>query len=159
MQQSFILLEQGYATILDSFNKKGIDTALYISDMVMEWFGVEYLVSTKIYSVSDRSDYYVRLTLYESINILVHLLPRAKANGKIFDRLMRKATRNLNENKTRIIYNYWYKMCENLRLLSTEFDSDISHMNEELNELLTHVEQFIEFRVRSCTKLRLNICY
>lgn len=135
------LLEEGYATILDSFNKKSMDTALYISEMVMEHFGVEYPVSTKIYSVSERSDYYIRITLYDSITSLVHLLPKSKANTKIFDRLMKKSTINLNENKTSIIYNYRYKMRESLRLLGAEFADDISHMSDELNELLTHMEE------------------
>lgn len=135
------LLQEGYGIIVDSFNKKAIDTALYISEMVMEYFGVKYPVSTNTYPVSERSDYYVSLTFYEGISSWIHLLPRAKANELIYDKLMKKAERNLKENKTRIIYNYRYKMRESIRTLWTEFDRDISLMRNELNGLLTHVEK------------------
>lgn len=135
------LLEEGYSRIVDSFNEKAKETSIYISEMVMEYFDVEYPVSTKTYNVSERNDNYVRLTLYKGISSFVHLLPKANANKKIFQRLIKKVAINLDENKTRMISNYHYKMRESLRTLSSEFSKDIYHMIEELNELLDHMEQ------------------
>lgn len=54
---------------------------------------------------------------------------------------MRKAASNLEENKTRLVANYRYKMRESLRSLRSEFSADIFHMSGELDELLIHVEQ------------------
>ena len=135
------LLQEGYETIVGSFNKKAVDAALYISQMMMEYFGVEYPVSTKTYTVSERNDNYIRLTLYKGVGSLVHLLPSDRANEKIFKKLMIKAKTNLDENQTRIISNYRYKMRESIRSLSTEFTKDISNMMVELDELLTHMEK------------------
>lgn len=135
------LLEEGYATIVGSFNGKAMDTARYISGMVMEFFNVEYPIITKTYLVSERNDNYIRFTLYKENSSWVHLLPKAKANEKIFERLMRKSMTNIDENKTRIISNYRYKMRESLRGLTSEFAIDISNMMVELNELMTNIEQ------------------
>lgn len=135
------LLKKGYSDIVDSFNKKAMEAAFYISAMVLEFFDVEYPVGTKTYPVSERDDNYIRLTLYKGISGWVHLLPRVKANEEIFERLTRKAMINLDENKTRLIANYHYKMRESLRLLSVEFSADIRHMSTELDELLAHAER------------------
>lgn len=136
-----IMLQGGYAAIVGSLNKKAVDTAHYISEMVMEYFNVEYPIDAKEYPVSERDDNYIRLTLVYDTSSLTYLLPRAKANAKIFDRLMKKAKDDLNKNKTGIVYNYRYKMRESLRPLCAEFAADISKMSDELNELLDRVEQ------------------
>lgn len=135
------MLQDGYAAIVDSLNKKAADTARYISEMVMESFGVEYPVSIKEYPISERDDNYIRLTLYYDTSSFIFLLPRAKANAKIFDRLMKKAEEDLGKNKTGIVYNYRYKMQESLRALCATFANDIVKMSAELNELLAHVVQ------------------
>lgn len=136
-----IMLQDGYATIVESLNNKALATAQYISKMVMEYFDVEYPVGVNKYPVSERSDNYTRLTLYKETNSYAHLLPRSKANAKIFERLLKKAEDDLVKNVAGIVYNYRYKIHESLRTLCIKFATDISHMSAELNELLAHVEQ------------------
>lgn len=135
------MLQEGYISIVGSFNKKALDTARYISEMVMEYFDVKYPVRAKKYPVSERDDNFIRLSLYYNSSSLTYLLPRANANAKIFDRLLKKAESDLDKNKNGILYNYRYKMHESLRTLCAEFALDISQMSDELNELLAHVEQ------------------
>lgn len=136
-----VMLQEGYAAIVGSLNKKAVDTSRYISEIVMESFGVEYPISAKEYPISERDDNFIRLTLYYDTNGLTYLLPRAKANEKIFERLMRKAVDDLDKNKTGIVYNYRYKMQESLRTLCGEFSADIREMNSELTRLLTYIER------------------
>lgn len=135
------MLQEGYSNIVNALNKKATDTARYISEMVKESFGIEYPLNAKEYSVSERDDNFIRLTLHLDTSIWAYLLPKAVANARIFDRLMEKAAGDLYKNKTGMLYNYRYKMQESLRLLSAEFLADISRMNEELNELLIYVKQ------------------
>jgi len=129
-----------YAEIVKALNEKAVVTARYISEMVIESFGVEYPVSAKEYPVSERDDNFIRLTLYYDTDRSVYLLPRTKANAKIFDKLMKKAIEDLDENITGIIYNYRYKMRESLRTLCREFSADINKMSSELTSLLTYIE-------------------
>jgi len=84
------MLQEGYETIVGSLNKKTADSAQYISEMVKEYFDAEYPISAKESPVSERDDNFIRLTLYRDTSSLIHLLPRAKANAKIFDKLMGK---------------------------------------------------------------------
>jgi uncharacterized protein YPO0396 len=99
------------------------------------------MIKSKEYQVSEKDDNFTRLNLYYNAGSLIHLLGREKANAKIFDHLMRKSSDDLHKNKTRILYNYRYKMQESLRTLSAEFAADICQMSDELNELLDYVEQ------------------
>jgi GTPase Era involved in 16S rRNA processing len=135
------MLKEGYTNIVGSLNKKSTETARYVSEMVMEYFGAEYMIKSKEYQVSEKDDNFTRLNLYYNAGSLIHLLGREKANAKIFDHLMRKSSDDLHKNKTRILYNYRYKMQESLRTLSAEFAADICQMSDELNELLDYVEQ------------------
>ena len=50
-------------------------------------------------------------------------------------------TKDLELIKNNMLYNYRYKMQESLRKLCTEFATDISGMNMELNVLLEHVKR------------------
>ncbi len=136
-----IMLKEGYASIAQSLVKKALDIAHYISEMVSEHFAVEYPVSPKEYHVSERSDNFIKTTLYKKTNSFIHIIPKTKANEMIFDKLAKRAADDLSKNKTRMVYDYSYKMQESLRLLHAEFIKDISGMNDELNQLFAGIEQ------------------
>ncbi len=140
-----LMLEEGYSDIVGSLNKKAADTAMYLSDMVREYFGIEYPVSSKEFAVSARDDYFFRMSrggsIYLDADRLTHLLPKAKANEKIFERALKKAMDDLELNKNNILYNYRYKMQESLRPLCREFSEDITKMSAELIRLLKRLEK------------------
>jgi tRNA U34 5-carboxymethylaminomethyl modifying GTPase MnmE/TrmE len=139
------MLQEGYAGIVGVLNKKAADIAQYISGMMMESFGVEYPISAREYPVSDRDDYFIRLSHDGSILLdtsnLTHFLPRARANAVIFKRALQRAADDLERNKNNMLYNYRYKVQESLRTLYGEFSSDIAEMNSELTQLLAHIER------------------
>lgn len=138
------MLREGYAIIVGSLNKKEANTAQYISDMVMECFGVKYPVSVREYPVSERNDYYIQFShsgsIYLDIGNFTHFLPRSKANARIFERALQQAVNDVELNKNNMLYNYRYKMQESLRTLYSEFSDNITEMNSELTKLLTHME-------------------
>lgn len=140
-----VMLQEGYAAIVGSLNKKAADTAQYVSEMVMACFGVNYPVSAREYPVSERNDYFIRLShngsLYFDTGSFTHFLPRAKANAKIFERALRQAANDVELNKNNMLYNYRYKIQESLRTLCSEFSDDIAGMNSELTRLLTYIER------------------
>ncbi len=152
------MLEDGYAEIVASLNNKALETARYISDMVMEYFGIEYPIAAREFSVSERGDYYFRLShggsIYLDPDSFVHFLPKAKANAKIFDRALQKAATDLELNKNNILYNYRYKMQESLRTLCRQFAEDITKMSSELTELFGHLERERRFEKESLDEIR-----
>ena len=157
------LLLEGYDSIVKSLNSKAVETARFVSDMVRDFFGVEYTVEVKEFTVSERSDFYIRFQHNERRLInkssFVHFLPRSKANAKILERIMVRLMEDIKLNKTNMLYNYRYKMRESLRLLCKRFSADILAMETELNALFNHVEQNhqSENEVFQQTKIKLEM--
>lgn len=139
--EGLTLLEEGYKNITDSLNRKALDIAEYILEMLKEEFQIDYPVVTKKYKLSEREDYFVKINLLHSVNRFIHFLPRSIANKKIYENFLENAIDGLEKNKIRMIYNYRYKMQESLRILYSEFNKDISEMKEELNRLFQLVEK------------------
>ena len=139
------LLSEGYDSIIKALNSKVEETARFVSDMVKDFFGVEYAVEIKAFTVSQRNDFYVRFQHNESLFIdksnFVHLLPRSKANAKIFGCAIVRMREDIQLNKTNMLYNYRYKMQESLRVLCRQFSADVLAMSAELNTLFAHVEK------------------
>jgi len=138
------LLNEGYKTIVSSLNNKAVEIAEYISQMVRDSFGIEYPVNFREFSVSERSDYFVRLSnngsLHLDVGNLTYLLPGNKIKAKIYERALEQAEKDLQLNINNMIYNYRYKMQESLRTLCSQMNTDIINMNAELSVLLTHME-------------------
>ena len=144
-EKGLTLLAEGYASIVASLNRKAGETASFVSETVRDFFGVEYPVEFREFTVSERSDFYIRFkhdgSLFLDQSRLVHLLPRGKANAKVFASALTRLKEDLQRNKTNMLYNYGYKMQESLRLLYHQFAADISALSAELNALLEHAEK------------------
>lgn len=142
------MLDAGYADIVKALNEKAEQTARFLSGMVKDQFGLDYPVSVKEFYVSERSDFRIRLgrsgSPFLNVDALTHLLPKAKANRRIFDRAMKQMFDDLARNKTNMVYNYRYKMQESLRILCGMFSADIFRMSTELDGLLGHVGQSLQ---------------
>ena len=143
--EGLTILEEGYAAIVQALNKKAEDTARFISCLVKEQFELDYPIVTRNYTVSERSDFFIRFGRQGGLllhpDVFVHLLPRARANKKIYHRTMKQMFGDIDRNKNNMVYNYRYKMQESLRTLCGQFVADISLMNGELDRLLAHVEE------------------
>jgi small GTP-binding protein len=144
-EKGLALLSTGYASIVGLLNDKAEETANFISDMMRNFFGVGYAVEVRRFTVSERNDFYISFkhnwSLFIDEGNLVHLLPRRKANAKIFDRGIIRMRDDIERNKANMLYNYRYKMQESLRSFCQQFSDDISAMTTELNTLLDHAEQ------------------
>jgi small GTP-binding protein len=144
-EEGLIMLSDGYASIVASLNAKSVEAASFVSNMLMEFFSVQYLVNTREFPVSERNDYRIKLvrsgSFFITTDTLTHLLPRSKANARIYKRALAQIEGDIERNRNNMLYNYSYKMQESLRLLCREFAGDISEVNMELNVLFEHVEQ------------------
>ena len=143
--EGLAMLDEGYSAIVETVKEKANDMAQFVSDMVNAQFGLDYPISVKDFSVSDRNDFFIKIGQHGSfllnMDTFTHLLPRAKANRKIYDRAIKKMLSDLIRNKNNMVYNYGYKMQESLRMLCGEFGAEISRMSIELDGLLSYVEQ------------------
>jgi len=143
--EGLTMLDEGYAGIVKALNEKAEDTARFVSGMVKDQFGLDYPISVREFSVSERSDFFIRVSqsgdFLLDTDSFTHLLPKAKANRKIYDRAVKQIFDDLDRNKNNMVYNYRYKMQESLRTLCGEFAADISQMSGELSELFAHVER------------------
>ena len=160
-EKGIVLLSEGYASIVKSLNDKYEQTAQFISDMVKDFFGVEYTIDMREFTVSERNDFYIRFKQDENwfidSNSFLHFLPKSKANAKIFDRIMVRMREDIYCNKTNMLYNYRYKMQESLRVLCREFGEDIAAMTNELTNLFIHVEQTHQSEITNFCNVESNL--
>lgn len=142
-REGLAILEEGYAAITQALNGKAAETARFVSDLLREQFGLDYPIEVRDFTVSERSDFFVRSGrqggLLLNPDVFDHLLPRAMANRRIYSRAMKQLSGDLDRNKNNLIYNYRYKMQESLRMLCGQFAADISLMGDELGRLLVHL--------------------
>lgn len=144
-REGLAMLDEGYTDIAKALNEKAEEMTRFVSDMVKEQFGLNYSISVKEFTVSERNDFYIRVSQNKGFMLdadaFTHLLPKARANKKIYDRAIKQIFGDFDRNMTNMVYNYSYKMQESLRILCSEFANDISQMSGELSELLNHMEQ------------------
>lgn len=137
------MLDEGYAVIVGELNEKAESATLFVSNMIKDQFGLDYPVSLKEFSVSERNDFYIRVSQNSKFLIdtdaFIHILPRTTANKKIYVRALKKMFDDLERNKNNIAYNCGYKMQESLRTMCSDFADDIIRIRDDLNELLAHV--------------------
>ncbi|NMD42817.1 MAG: hypothetical protein GYA86_05865 [Firmicutes bacterium] len=143
--EGLMMLGEGYAAIVQALNEKASVTARFVSGLVKEQFELDYPIAVRNFTVSERSDFFIRFGRQGGLllrpDVFVHLLPRARANRKIYHRAMKQMVGDLDRNKNNMIYNYRYKMQESLRVLCGQFTADISSMNRELDRLLARMEE------------------
>ena len=142
--EGLAMLDGGYSVIVKALNEKIEEMTRFVSDMVKEQFGLDYPIPVKEFSVSERSDFFIRLSqnsgVLPSVDVFTHLLPKSRANKAIYDRAINNMHGDIDRNKNNMVYNYGYKMQESLRTLCNEFDVDISNISSELEGLLRHAE-------------------
>lgn len=142
--EGLALLDKGYALIVNVMNKKGQEIARFISNLVRDQFDLEYPLPVREFSLSERDDFYIRLShnrgFFIDTNVFTHLLPRARANRIIYERGMKRLFDDIASNKNNMVYNYNYKIRESLRAMNGELAADIAQMRGELDDLLAQVE-------------------
>lgn len=143
--EGLVMLDEGYAAIVQALNEKASVTARFVSGLVKEQFGLNYPIAVRNFTVSEQSDFFIRFGQQGGFllrpDVFVHLLPRARANRKIYHRSMKQMIGDIDRNKNNMIYNYRYKMQESLRTLCGQLAADIASLNSELDRLLTYVEE------------------
>ena len=148
--EGLAMLDEGYAAIAQSLNERVEEMAQFISDMVKDQFGADYPIFVKEFSVSERNDFFIRISPNKNFlpgaDAFTHLLSKSKANKHIYARAVKQTLGNLHRNKNNMVYNYGYKMQESLRTLCGELVADILQMSTELDGLLRHVEQNQDIR-------------
>lgn len=135
------MLDEGYAALVASMNARVNEVKMFVAQSVKQYFGTEYALSVGDYKVSERSDFYVRVNQSGSgvlinINASVHLLPKGVANRKIYVRTIQRLDRELEQNRTNMIYNYRLKMRESLRPLFSDFKSDVVRLQDDIGRVL-----------------------
>jgi len=144
-EEGLTLLDEGYAVIVKALNEKAEELSRFVSDMVKDQFGLDYPISIKEFSVSERSDFLFQVkrskNFFLDTGAFIHLLPRIKANRIVYDRAMKHMFDVLDRNRNNMVYNYRYKMQESLRMLCSELDTDISEMSKELDGLLDYIQR------------------
>ena len=144
-EEGLVMLDEGYSDIVRVLGKKADETAQFVSDMVKEQFGLDCPVPAREFSVSERSDFFIRFSrrsgFLQITDAFVRILPKVKANRIIYERALSKMAGDLERSKNNMVYNYGYKMQESLRTMCGELAAEISRMNSELDDLLCHIEQ------------------
>jgi hypothetical protein len=157
-EEGLALLDEGYNSIVTSFEQKAGEAARFIEQMVDELFGVQYNVETKSLTLSKRSDYRIFFsqsgTLFAYSNAIARLHPKAKS--KTTARAMERFHEEITNHQNNMLYNYRYKMQESLRDLHRQYRTDIETMYGELDALLqrarsdhaSEAQGFIQIRTR-----------
>lgn len=143
-QLSLSSLDSGYQEMTELLNKEIDEITAYLSELTSELFGIEYSYDKLDYSLSQRTDYYVRVNrvtgaLFGSIRALIYLTPRNYANRVIYTRILNELQDDVAFNLNDIMYNCRYKLRESMRSFKSAYESESETLRTEIQNLLCRV--------------------
>ena len=139
------MLTEGYTEISEALCKKAYEAGLFIADLLKEEFEIEYPVTEKTFSVSEKSDFLLHIgkeeTFNLSVNDIVCFLPKKIANDRFYKQSTQQLKDDIQRNKNNMVYNYRYKMQESLLVLCINLTDYISEISSDLKKLLEYIRK------------------
>lgn len=137
-------LRSGYEEMANLLVKEIEGMKAYLAEVIRSLFGVDYRYEKTSHTLSERSDFYIRLgkitvSFFIEKRWFIYLMPRRFANRKIASDISKEMKDNVSRNLTNMVANYRYKIRESIRSFSALFRSETETLKADINKLLERV--------------------
>ncbi len=154
-----LILKKGYEEMANNLSEQMTEMKAYLSSCVSTLFGIEYHYESTEYTLSERSDFYIRisqpdLSLFPNKLQVQLLLPRRYANRCLYNHFLGEVGKDVSRNLTSMIADYRYKIRESTRSFRTSFQEEADNLQKELDITFNRV---LEERKDNATKIEEQI--